>query len=71
MRCSDATVMKGLEKYLREERQPENSRETITDYCPWFWWSPGAITQQQRGRLRQHLLFGHNEWALKAMLLLE
>lgn len=71
IRCSDATVMKGLEKYLREEKQPKNNRKTITDYCPRFCWSPGAITQQQTVRLRQHLLFGHNKWALKAVLQLE
>lgn len=71
IRCSDATVTKGLEKYLREEKQPKNNRKTITDYCLSFCGSPGAITQQQRVRLRQHLLFGHDKWPLKAVLQLE
>ena len=70
-RCSDATVMKRLEKYLREEKQPKNNRETVTDYCAQFCWSPGSITQQQKVRFMQLPLFGHNEWALKAVLLLE
>lgn len=46
VRCSDVPVMKEPEQYFREEKQPEKNRETTTDYCPWFCWLPGAVTQQ-------------------------
>lgn len=35
VRCSHVTVRKGPEQYFREEKQPEENRESTAGYCPW------------------------------------